>query len=93
MMKVIRPFEQQSLIKTALKLVVDQYIIYLGDINVGVFLYSYTYMHEIMCSQPLPDELERTAAEGILVCLDDTIKSIQENQVRSNTFLEKEWEG
>jgi len=35
----------------------------------------------VLVIQPDPEELELTAAQGILVCLEDAVKSLTDNQV------------
>lgn len=43
-------------------------------------------LYDVLVIQPDPEELEFTAAQGILVCLEDAIKSLTDNQVRSVTL-------
>lgn len=38
-------------------------------------------LYDVLVAQPEPEELEFTAAQGILVCLEDAVKSLTENQV------------
>jgi hypothetical protein len=35
----------------------------------------------VMDVQPMPEDLEAIAAQGILICLEDTIKGLQETSV------------
>ena len=45
-----------------------------------------TILYDVLMIQPDPEELEFTAAQGILVCLEDAVKSLTDNQVSSMTM-------
>jgi hypothetical protein len=47
----------------------------------------YWFNSESCVLQPEPEELEFTAAQGIMVCFEDTIKCIQNNQVSGGVSL------